>query len=307
MVTVAQQFYARFFSVASLTRLPPVFNILLVILLGYLLAGLTLNLLPVDASSTSSKVAVTSPDKRKTPAKQQQVGARIAQKHVFGRSNSKPKKTEQTRPQNVPVTRLNLSLQGVLAFSPPELAMAIIRLGSGDEQIYNINDKIVGQATLKEVHPEHVIISRNGKLETLKLPEKMEAFTVNQASRKKAPTNRSHNQRQTPAHLAELPTNPRKLRDHFVKNPTTLAELVTTRPYRKNGKLLGYTIKPKQREDILQSHGLMSGDIVTQVNGIDLSSSQQGLKALRKLVKASAIELVVLRDGVETPVSISLE
>ena len=306
MVTAAQQFYVRFFSVASFARLPPIFNVLLVLSLGYLLAQLTLNLLPVNTSSAVNRSAANAPGKQNKSATQQQVGARIAQKHVFGNANSKSKSTARVK-QQAPVTRLNLSLQGVLAFTPPELAMAIIRSGSGEEQIYNINDKIVGQATLKEVHPEHVIISRNGKLETLKLPEKVEAFKVNQSSSKKTTSNRRRNQKDTPSHLADLPTNPRKLRDHFVKNPTTLAELVTTRPYRKNGKLVGYTIKPKQRGDILQSHGLVSGDVITQVNGVDLSSSQQGLKALRKLVKASSIDLVVLRDGVETPVSISLE
>ncbi len=306
MVSVAQQVSARFFNAALFVRLPPFVNALLAILLGYLLAGLVLGLLPVNTSNTLDNEVVVSSGKTKTPVNKQHVGIRISQKHVFGRASSDSTTTERPK-EAAPETRLNLFLQGVLAFSPPELAMAIIRSGNGDEKIYNIDDKIIGQATLKEVHPEHVIISRNGKLETLKLPEKVEAFTVNQPTRKKTTASRSRNQRGTPSHLANLPSNPRKLRDHFIKNPTTLAELVTTRPYRKNGKLIGYTIRPKQRRDILESHGLVAGDIVTEVNGIKLSSSQQGLKALRKLVKASSIELVVLRGGVETPISVSLE
>jgi general secretion pathway protein C len=104
----------------------------------------------------------------------------------------------------------------------------------------------------------------------------------------------------------ELPTNPRELRDTLARNPSMLGRIVAAEPYQENGKLVGYRITPKQNPEILEAQGIVAGDIITRVNNIQLNSQKQGIRALRNAVKADNLEVVILRDGIEVPITISL-
>ena len=86
-----------------------------------------------------------------------------------------------------------------------------------------------------------------------------------------------------------------------------LDKLVSAVPYRENGRILGYKITPKQQDGLLSNYGVLPGDVVTRVNGIALANQKNAIRALRKLVKAPSIDISILRDGAELPVSIALE
>ena len=85
-----------------------------------------------------------------------------------------------------------------------------------------------------------------------------------------------------------------------------LGRVVSAEPYQENGKLVGYRITPKQNPEILEAQGIVAGDIITRVNNIQLNSQKQGIRALRNAVKAQNLEVMILRDGVEVPITISL-
>lgn len=268
-----------------------VINLLLAAVLGYMLAKLVLAMLPTPPQNALTVTASASSQKTTRPA---DPGVVIASKHLFGEAGKKPV-VAPTPTKEAPETRLNLKLSGVLAFQPPESAMAIIGSGS-QEKVYAIGDAIIGAAKLVEVHPDRVIIDQRGRRETLRLPEKTAPINLGRP-RAVQNTPTAHN----------LPNSPKALRDKILKNPRMLADLVTVRPYQENGKLRGFRLSPKQGAEILQSQGIMANDVITQVNGVQLNSQSQGLKALRKLSKARSIDLTVLRGGAEIPISISLE
>ena len=105
----------------------------------------------------------------------------------------------------------------------------------------------------------------------------------------------------------QLPDSPKAIRDTLVSNPAILNKLVSAVPYRENGRILGYKITPKQQDGVLANYGVLPGDVITRVNGIALANQKNAIRALRKLVKAPSIDLSILRDGAELPVSIALE
>ena len=105
----------------------------------------------------------------------------------------------------------------------------------------------------------------------------------------------------------DLPQTPGALRDYLVRNPATMQQLVSIGAYRENGKVVGYRLMPKQDTAILRNYGIESGDVVTSLNGVRLDNQRRGLKALRQLVTASNIDMTVLRNGAEVPISISLQ
>ena len=89
------------------------------------------------------------------------------QTHLLGRYQ--PKMTAAAS-ANAPDTQMNLILKGVLA-GGAKIAFAIIAQGQGGaEDFYGIGDQVSG-AILREVHADRVILERNGRFETLRLPE----------------------------------------------------------------------------------------------------------------------------------------
>lgn len=289
----------------KLPRLPKLVNMLLVAAIGIALAFVTLKFLP-DSTPALQASVVTSEQVSISAAPPPTTLARaIAAIHLFGDASRKPVKAEKPKPaEPIKDTSLNLQLAGVFAFEPPENAIAIISAGSAEQNAYGVGDKISGETSLEEVHSDHVILRNRGKLEKLALPENVQPIAMRPIESANTTVSTENNpQLDQPI---ELPSNPRELRDTLARNPSMLGRVVAAEPYQENGKLVGYRITPKQNPEILEAQGIVAGDVITRVNNIQLNSQKQGIRALRNAVKAESLEVVVLRDGIEVPLSISL-
>lgn len=276
-------------------------NMLLVVAIAYACASLTIQMLPDSKRQTDGDQTASPIQRQNNDANNPLLlGRQVSSAHLFGEAGKQVEEKAPSKPQIAPETKLNLVLAGVFAYVPQEQAIAIISSGGRDEEVYGIGDKI-GNATLKAVYPDRVIIENRGREETLKLPDDVAPIALPRATTTASSGNANS---QGPV---ELPSSPRALRDKLVKNPSMLGKIVSATPYQEGGKLVGYRLQPKQNAEILESQGIMANDVITRVNGIGLNSQKQGIRALRKLVKADNIELTVLRDGIEMPVMISLD
>ncbi|MFK7857461.1 MAG: type II secretion system protein GspC [Granulosicoccus sp.] len=290
--------------------LPRLVNILMVIALGLALAIFSLKLLPQGSAAVSPNLSQSNGVRNNSggaPAPTPTELARvIASVHLFGDAakRAQPKKAPE-RVEPIVNTSLNLQLAGVFAFTPAESAIAIISSGSAEQNAYGIGDKISGDTSLEAVYPDHVILRNRGKLEKLSLPENVQPIAMTPVQAAPA-SNRQNQQSQNSGQPVELPSNPRELRDTLARNPSMLGRVVAAEPYQENGKLVGYRITPKQNPEILEAQGIIAGDVITRVNNIQLNSQKQGIRALRNAVKAENLEVMVLRDGIEVPISISL-
>lgn len=283
-------------------RLPRLVNTLLVIGIGVALAIVSLKLLPSAAPQPVGEIAPAASNRANAPGPVQ-LAQIIVSKHLFGDASKKPVVVEAPKRQEpLRKTSLNLQLAGVFAFQPQEKAFAIISSGTAEQNAYGIGDKISGETTLEAVYADHVVLKNRGKLEKLLLPENVQPIAMRPVQTAATTQSSSNNNGQP----IELPTNPRELRDTLARNPAMLGRVVAAEPYQENGKLVGYRITPKQNPEILEAQGIIAGDVITRVNNIQLNSQKQGIRALRNAVKAENLEVVVLRDGVEVPISISL-
>lgn len=286
--------------------LPKWVNTLLVIALGWALANLTLKFLPTPALNLAP-ISIEGGTQVQGPGVEE-LGASLSAAHLFGNPAKVAAAPKEEKKAPITETKLPLALAGVFAFEPAERAIAIIEDTSKKEQgAYGIGDKVIGETTLKEVHKDYVILSRNGKEERLKLPENSTPISVGrpiqQASNSSAGAGTANSGQGGPI---DLPQDPGALRDVLAKNPAMLGKVVAAEPYQENGKLVGYRITPKQNPEILEAQGILSGDVITRVNNIQLNSQKQGVRALRNAVKAQQLEVTILRDGIEVPVSINL-
>lgn len=279
-------------------------NRTLVVAIAYAIASLTIQFIPEVSGNKSRSLSTGAANNYSTASQGNlsptQLGKHVVSSHLFGMAGSKPVEAEKVVATDAPETKLNLTLAGVFAYTPQEMAIAIISSGGRDESVYGVGDKIVGNATLKAVYEDRVIIENRGREETLKLPVDVAPIALPRASSRPVSSASSSGQ------SLDLPSTPRELRDKLVKNPSMLGKIVSATPYQENGKLVGFRLQPKQNPEILEAQGIMANDIITQVNGISLNSQKQGIRALRKLVKADNIDLTILRDGIEIPIAISL-
>lgn len=73
--------------------------------------------------------------------------------------------------ENLPETNLRLSLRGVLAAQGEFPGSALIEDDKGKTEAYLVGNELPGNATLRTVFANRVIIERSGKLENLYFPE----------------------------------------------------------------------------------------------------------------------------------------
>lgn len=73
--------------------------------------------------------------------------------------------------ENLPETNLRLFLRGVMAAEGDFPGSALIEDDKSKTEAYLVGDELPGNAKLRSVHPNRVIIERGGKLENLYFPE----------------------------------------------------------------------------------------------------------------------------------------
>lgn len=290
-------------SYAAKSTFPKWVNTLLVILIGYALAVVSLKFVtnsnePFVVRNSNVSVSASQPS-----IDLKVVSKFIAAQHLFGDAAVPEEVATPEVKQPIRETSLNLTLSGVFAYEPQELSIAIISSGN-EESAYRVGDKIVGESTLKEVYSDRVIINNRGKDEVLRLPEN--STPISSQRPVAAQVQQRQAQNVASSEPVELPSTPGALRDTLAKNPSMLGRIVAAEPYQENGKLIGYRLTPKQNPEILEAQGIVAGDVITRVNNIELNSQKQGIRALRNAVKAQSLDVTILRDGVEIPLSISL-
>jgi len=94
----------------------------------------------------------------------------ISQRNFFGLAEAEP----TIAVEDLPETKLELVLRGAFAALEPAHAGAIIEDDRKVAQHYAIGDAVPGDATLKAIYADRVVLARNGLLETLYFPEEID-------------------------------------------------------------------------------------------------------------------------------------
>jgi general secretion pathway protein C len=274
-----------------------VVSMVLIVACAWLLVEVSWMFFPQDEDTSLAVQKKTRPLIAKQS--QQENFKKLTSANVFGVSE----KSIVQKQTKAPETRLNLTLKGVLAATPMEMASAIIAQGkNGKEDIYGIGDKMPGGVTIKEIHPEFVMLERNGRLETLKLQKISGVGNLKSSSRSgfNAGANNAYTKGSPEAAL-------KKIRSNILKDPTSFGEYALPVVVKRNGKQIGYRLQPQQKGDLLSELGIQKNDVITQINGVKLDKPQNGISALRKLSTAKNLTIVVNRNGAEVPLNISLQ
>ncbi|MHB1239662.1 MAG: type II secretion system protein GspC [Gammaproteobacteria bacterium] len=218
--------------------------------------------------------------------------AEIAALHLFGVALPNQARANAV---NAPETTLQLVLQGVLAATDAQAARAIISAPNVDQKPYRVGDLLPGNAILKEIYPDRVLLERNGHYETLRLPQDQSVVGISPSSAF-----------QPAASDAGVAQELRAYRDQLVRNPQSIFQLLRLVPARQGGQFLGFRVYPSQDRALFTRLGLHPGDLITSVNGIALNDPRNGIEVLSKLRTANNIEVSLQRNGAPQTLAINL-
>ena len=217
---------------------------------------------------------------------------KVAQLHLMG----KPAPISSTKQvANAPETTLNLKLLGVLA-GDKDFGYAIISSGGNKIKHYALGDDVPGGATLHAVFSDRVILERDIRMETLRLPRaNAKGFT-----QKKTTTAPSPKTQAKPAAGNSNFETVGQFRQEIMKNPVRLTEFINAAPHNnEDGKFMGYKLTPSKNTDMFYQLGLEPEDVVININDIVLDAPNKGPEAMQALSSATEVKMVVIRAGTE--------
>lgn len=78
-------------------------------------------------------------------------------------------------------------------------------------------------------------------------------------------------------------------------------------PHVVNGEVKGFVLTRIRPDSVYEKMGFQEGDVVEQINGIDLNDAGRAIQTLNSLKNENAIELMVKRNGVAVPLKIQVK
>ncbi len=263
----------------------------------WIASGLFWQLLPTDRAADTGVTLTGEPSVTSNPGQR----VNLAALHLFG-SSGMLAATSATF--DAPDTSLDLRLVGTLSSEDPKSGMAMIA-DSEKERAYAIGDELPGNATLEEIYPDRVVLSHQGRYETLRLrdpeavPSRMTASTRRPLPRTSG--NLSAIRTQAPSGGG---VNWQAAQQNLRINPAELAQQIRALPFMENGKQVGVRLQAGRDATLMSKLGLRNTDIITSVNGIPLDDPSRAFQLLNQLNSQSQFDVALRRDGREMTLSI---
>lgn len=104
----------------------------------------------------------------------------LASVHLFG--DEEQAEAPETDIDDLPETNLKLVLRGVMSASGDFPGSALVEDNKGQTEAFIVGDELPGNATLRTVRPDRIIIERAGARETLSFPDNEDRTGVNLAA-----------------------------------------------------------------------------------------------------------------------------
>ncbi len=209
----------------------------------------------------------------------------LQQFHLFGRVNIKKTASaaESTKDINdIPRSKLNIQLAGLLVHDKIDSALAIIAAG-GEQQVYQI-DEFIGKTKAKVVaiYPDRVIIEYQSRQEALLLypDEQLKVIALFSGSGSDS---------QDESALPDIADTG--------SSPESLDEIISLSRVSKDGKLKGYRITPNRFPHLYRKSGFSEQDLVLSIDSYDLTDSYQAEELIEQLSDLEQIIVTVERGG----------
>lgn len=233
---------------------------------------------------------------------------------LFGKAQ---KQAPTPKAVDAPETKLNLELHGVFTSEDTRNSAAIIGQ-SNKSDLYQIGDRISGNAVLDAVFEDHILIRRGSRLEKLMFSEaSMRAPTPTTTN--SAPTQRSTSQNGTNTSTDDRLSQVRqRIQDRRDRRPVASSpgkslrqyvednrETITQNPMQtlsnlgvspmEEGAAKGYKIDASN--PLMSQAGLKSGDVILSVNGKAVGVAMNDSALVDQALRQKRVRVEVQRDS----------
>ena len=217
----------------------------------------------------------------------------ILKASLFGRA---PDDEQAKALQPTAETRLPLTLQGVFVAEPPSDSAAIIARKGQAGRLYAIGDELPGNATLRAVQAQQVILLRAGQHETLTFPEikrfrRVQVSPPTASADNSPPADTQPRDERPPESAQELVE---RYRERLNDNPEQLLGEFAVTPV-SQGEAAGYRVGDLANLPYLSQTGLLAGDLILSVNGRPVGDVQADRSSINNLLASGSVRIEVQR------------
>jgi general secretion pathway protein C len=217
--------------------------------------------------------------------------AEITNSHLFGTAavEGRGSGDRMVGPSSIP-----LVLTGIIAANDPRDGLAILGPTAAAAKVYAVGDNVPGGAKVHSVLSDRVVLDRNGNLEYLQLPQRLQGGAPPLAP---APS--------TAALPTESPVIDR-MRRLMTEDPGLVADIMRPQPVFAQGKQRGYRVYPGRNRQAFTRLGLRPGDLVTAINGTPLDDPARGQDVFRTIGASNEAHVTVMRNGQQQDLTLNM-
>lgn len=243
----------------------------------------------------------------------------IVERNIFGATEkTEPLPVEEQEPiETLEETTLQLSLLGTIAGDSGSARAIILDQKKKSQDIYRVGDAVQG-AEIRQILRGKVVLRHGEKDEiltmvegddkphaTAKVDKKRERPGRGSRSRVRArpePQAAAEEQLEKASMVNEeieeeiIPVAQDVLQSS-ISNLNQLMTEVRVRPYFRQGKPEGLIVSQIQADSVFEHLGLLNGDIISSVNGKQISSPEQAFQLYNSLKQGSQVSIAITRRG----------
>ncbi|MCD6311327.1 MAG: hypothetical protein J7M11_02600, partial [Elusimicrobia bacterium] len=206
-----------------------------------------------------------------------------------------------------PATAIRAQLVGVIyapGFEEYQTA-TITDLGAQDPQLYHTGDKLMGEAEIKSIEIDRVVIENQGKRECLFLgggdgTKKAEGeIIVEYVDGEKKPQTHSLRGRIEKSGENEWRVS-RGVLQKYIEKLDKHSNIIRVAPNFEAGKPEGFRLTYIKPEGVFEQLGFIEGDIIVKAGEIDIKSEKDAFAALNELRGSNEIAIEIKRQGEST-------
>jgi general secretion pathway protein C len=189
-------------------------------------------------------------------------------------------------------TKLNLKLWGTVSGTRDGDYAVIEDVKTHQQELYRTGDTIQA-AVVKEIFREKVVLTVDGKDEVLQMQDMKAGKSTGRSGRlasgRSTPTNR--------AVRAQRISLRRSYIDQAMTDVGSLMTQVKIQPHMEDGVPAGLSLSRIKPNSIFRRMGLRNGDVITGVDGTEISTVDDALRLVDNLRSSSSLSVQLKRRG----------
>jgi len=218
----------------------------------------------------------------------------IHKRDIF--NSAKPTPAPEAKTEVVAPTQLKLKLWGTAVFSNGKSFSIIEDQGARKQGVYGVNAVVPGNATVKNIEWNRVILSHNGKDEILELEEPKTTAGPHTAvaAAPAAPGAPGGTGIQQTAENEF--TVPKTEVDSALENMSQLFTQIRAVPHFEGGQSIGFRLFAIRRGSLFDRIGLKNGDIIRSINGNEMTDPSKAMGLLQELRDSNNLDVEITRN-----------